>query len=236
MRSRLEKIRAESLNSGPTKEECDLMKRISDLLAREETMMKQRSRVQWLKEGDRNTVFFHARAKERAKTNKIVSLKKNDGSFAVSQEEVESMSRFFTNLFTAQEHTTPDIVTQFVQPKVNEVMNEKLDAPFSDQEIENALFMMHPSKSPGPDGFTAGFYIKHWDILKVDVCAAIRQFLEGGGMPENVNKTILVLIPKVKQPQDLTQYRPIALCNVLYKIASKALALRLRPVLDETIS
>jgi hypothetical protein len=143
---------------------------------------------------------------------------------------------FFTNLFTAQEHTTPDIVKQFVQPKVNEVMNEKLDAPFSDQEIENALFMMHPSKSPGPDGFTAGFYIKHWDILKVDVCAAIRQFLEGGGMPENVNKTILVLIPKVKQPQDLTQYRPIALCNVLYKIASKALALRLRPVLDETIS
>jgi hypothetical protein len=115
-------------------------------------------------------------------------------------------------------------------------MNEKLDAPFSDQEIENALFMMHPNKSPGPDGFTTGFYIKHWDILKVDVYAAIRQFLEGGGMPENVNKTILVLIPKVKQPQDLTQYRPIALCNVLYKIASKALALRLRPVLDETIS
>jgi exonuclease VII large subunit len=58
MRSRLEKIRAESLNSGPTKEECDLMKRISDLLAREETMMKQRSRVQCLKEGDRNTAFF----------------------------------------------------------------------------------------------------------------------------------------------------------------------------------
>jgi hypothetical protein len=54
-------------------------------------------------------------------------------------------------------------------------------------------------------------------------------------MPEIINSTILVLIPKVKQPQDLTQYRPIALCNVLYKIVSKVLTLRLRPVLDEFI-
>jgi hypothetical protein len=57
--------------------------------------------------------------------------------------------------------------------------------------------MMHPNKSPGPDGFTAGFYIKHWDILRTDVCAAIQKFLEGGEMPESVNNTVLVLIPKV---------------------------------------
>jgi hypothetical protein len=139
-------------------------------------------------------------------------------------------------LFTAQEITNPAVVTQFVQQKVSLSMNEKLDAPFTDVEIENALFMMHPNKSPGPDGFTAGFYIRHWNILKEDVCSAVRHFLNGGDMPEDVNKTILVLIPKVKQPQDLTQYRPIALCNVLYKIASKALALRLRPVLDEIVS
>jgi hypothetical protein len=72
--------------------------------------------------------------------------------------------------------------------------------------------------------------------LKIDICAAIRGFLEGGHMPEVVNSTVLVLIPKVKQPQDMTQYRPIALCNVMYKISSKVLSLWLRPVLEEIIS
>jgi len=200
-------------------------------------MMKQRSRVQWLAEGDRNTSFFHARARERARTNKIVSLKKVDGSYVSSQSELEALAAdFYTRLFAAQEQTTPELITQFVQPKVTITMNERLCAPVTDIEIKNALFMMQPNKSPGPDGFTAEFYIRHWSLFRNDICRAVRRFMEGGDMPEVVNRTFLVLIPKVKQPQDLSQYGPIALCNVLYKIVSKVLALRLRPVLEEIIS
>ena len=108
--------------------------------------------------------------------------------------------------------------------------------PSSDTEIENALFMMHPSKSPGVYGFTAGFYIKHWNILKSSVCHAIREFFIKGILPDVVNNTVLVLIPKIKNPQNLAQYRPVSLCNVLYKIIAKVLALRLRPFLEEIIS
>ena len=237
LRAKLERVRSDSIRSGPTREECDLMKKISDMLAREEAMMKQRSRVQWLAEGDRNTAFFHAKARERSRTNKIISLKNDSGSYVSSRAEIESLAiNFYSSLFTVQEGTDPEVVTQYVQSKVTEQMNVGLDMPVTDMEIENALFMMHPNKSPGPDGFTAGFYIRHWDLIKQDVCSAVKQFLNGGEMPEVVNRTILVLIPKVKQPQELSQYRPIALCNVLYKIASKVLALRLRPVLDEIIS
>jgi len=66
--------------------------------------------------------------------------------------------------------------------------------------------------------------------------AALHLFLNGGSMPAAVNDTTLVLIPKVKNPQELSQYRPIALCNVLYKICSKVIANRLRLVLDDIIS
>jgi hypothetical protein len=60
--------------------------------------------------------------------------------------------------------------------------------------------------------------------------------MEGGEMPEPVNNKVLALIPKVKRPPNLMQHRPISLCNVLYKIASKVLSLRLRTVLEEIIS
>lgn len=69
-----------------------------------------------------------------------------------------------------------------------------------------------------------------------DICRETLEFLNGGDMPEMVNSTVLVLIPKVKNPQELPQFRPIALCNVLYKICSKVIANRLRLVLDDIIS
>lgn len=59
-------------------------------------------------------------------------------------------------------------------------MNNELLRPFSDIEIKKVLFMMHLNKSPGPDDFTDGFYIKHWSILKEVVCKTMRTFMEGG--------------------------------------------------------
>lgn len=66
LRRELEKERGSSLRSGPTRREAQLMSRMSELLTREEIMYKQRSRIDWLKEGGRNTSFFHARSRERA--------------------------------------------------------------------------------------------------------------------------------------------------------------------------
>jgi hypothetical protein len=73
----------------------------------------------------------------------------------------------------------------------------------------------------------AGFFQTHWQHIKEDVSKAELQFLNGGEMLDMMNNIVLTLILKVKNPQDLTNFRPIALCNVLYKICFKAIANRL---------
>jgi hypothetical protein len=114
----------------------------------EEIMEKQRSRIDWLHDGDRNTGFFHAEAKQRSCTNKIMHLKPEDGSLCMIPEEIEEMtSDFYKGLFTVQEHTSPAEVVQFVPRKVTDLMNEEPVVPFSEEEVKRALFMMQPNKA-----------------------------------------------------------------------------------------
>jgi hypothetical protein len=237
LRAKLEEERRHTLYRGPTDRERSIMAQLTEVLAREEVMAKQRSRITWLREGDRKTEFFQAKAKARSKTNRIKLLMDVDGHVFTDQEDLERLTGdFYQRLFSAQDELLPDLVCKHVPRKVTPVMCELLGAPFSEQEVEEALFCMAPNKAPGVDGFNAGFFQTHWDLIKGCVMEAVLGFLNGGELPEEVNKTLLVLIPKVTNPQDLTQYRPISLCNVLYKICSKAMANRLRRILDEIIS
>jgi hypothetical protein len=115
-------------------------------------------------------------------------------------------------------------------------MNDSLCKVFSDEEISDAIFQIGPIKAPGPDGFPARFYQRNWDVLKKDVIKAVRHFFITGFMPEGTNDTSIVLIPKVENPTELKDFLPIGLCNVLYKVVSKCLVNRLRPLLGDIIS
>lgn len=95
---------------------------------------------------------------------------------------------------------------------------------------------MHPLKSPGPDGFVACFYQSLWSIVRPEVCVAVLDFLNCGNFDPVINHTHVTLIPKKKNPVCVTNYRPINLCNVIYKLASKVLANRLKKVLPNIIS
>lgn len=126
-------------------------------------------------------------------------------------------------LFSTKHNVNPDEVIRFVPSKVTDDMNQILCRPFSPTEVEKALFMMKPNKAPGPDGFTAGFFQRHWNILRRRAAKGHQQNHPG---PH----------PGGQVCPEMAQYRPTALCNVLYKLCSKVLANRLRMVLDEVNS
>ena len=115
-------------------------------------------------------------------------------------------------------------------------MNEALLAPFTGDEVWAALESIGDLKALGADGMPSIFYKQFWQLLGERVKKEVLEVLNGGDMPQGWNDTIIVLIPKVKQPEKLKDLRPISLCNVLYKRVSKVLVDRPKKDLLDIIS
>ena len=95
---------------------------------------------------------------------------------------------------------------------------------------------MKAMTAPGPDGMPPLFYKSFWNTVGQDVTAACLSVLNTGSLPPNINHTFLTLIPKNKSPERPTDFRLISLCNVLYKIISKAMANRLKKCIPKLVS
>ncbi|KAL0295535.1 UNVERIFIED_CONTAM: putative ribonuclease H protein [Sesamum calycinum] len=123
----------------------------------------------------------------------------------------------------ARHVVTPDECMELVQSVTRE-------------EIKDAFFDIAEDKAPGPDGFSSGFYKAAWPVIGEEVVKAILEFFTTGRLLKQVNTTILALIPKVRLPSLVSDFRPISCCNVLYKVITKIIVQRLRSVLDKMIS
>lgn len=154
------------------------------------------------------------------------------------EEIKEVLHSYYQNLYQTSSPSTDQIdkclnhVNQCLTPAINEQLLEQ----FGLEEVFDALMQMAPIKSLGSYGFSACFFQSYWFVVGTDVCNEVLQFLNGRIFDKDMNFTNLVLIPKVKNPVNAKHFRPLSLCNVIYKIASKFLANRLKRVLLDIIS
>ena len=152
------------------------------------------------------------------------------------EEVVEVALAYFDNLFHAGVGDQVEECLNVVDSIVIDDMWKFLSTEFITEEVKVALFQMGPTKAPRPNGMNALFYQKFWHVVGDSVVLAILDFLNNGNMLPDINHTNIMLIPKVKNPERMSEFRPISLCNVIYKIISKVLANRLKQVLPQIIS
>lgn len=177
-------------------------------LEKEDEMWRQRSRLNWFQSGDRNTSFFHAKASARLKKNYIEGLFDEQGIWQEDETKIEEVVvDYFNKLFTSN---SPDNFTELldaIQPKVSTTMNEELARTFKANEVRLALKQMYPLKALGPDGMPPIFFQNFWSTCGGVVTTIVLDFLNNGMLPPNFNETHIVLIPKIKEPKTVSNYR-----------------------------
>ncbi|PNT63215.1 hypothetical protein BRADI_4g12957v3 [Brachypodium distachyon] len=132
---------------------------------------KQRARVNWLKAGDANTKFFHLKANGRSKKNAIHSLIDDSGDLIVDQPRLlSSAHRHFANILGVPSGSSSRFLWDSLQLPSADL--SALDAPFSLQEIKEAIWDMPVDKAPGPDDFPGSFYRSCWEVIKLDLLMA----------------------------------------------------------------
>jgi hypothetical protein len=163
-------------------------------------------------------------------------MKDMGGRVCRSKEDIEdAFIQYYNNIFTAGNELDLESSLGAVDCKVTPTINHKLLAEIIVEEISTSLQQMAPLKAPGPDGYFVCFYQHNWATIHTEVCP-ILHFFHTGMLDSKINKTHIALIPKTQQPESVFVFRPISLCNVLYKLISKVLANRLKLVLPEIIS
>jgi hypothetical protein len=138
-------------------------------------------------------------------------------------------------LFTSEDSGNNVGVLDAINARITNSMNETILAPFTSEEVKKALFNIGDPNAPGPYGLHAVFYKRFWHLLCDDLVFEVLDVVNRCKIPDGWNDTTIVMIPKNKNPEKVMQFCPISLCNFVYKVISKMLAVRLRSLLPKII-
>ncbi|CAN0926381.1 LINE-1 reverse transcriptase homolog [Linum grandiflorum] len=201
----------------------------------EEISWKQKARDNWLKLGDRNTKYFHRIANFNRRRNHLDGIFMNGEQVEGQRNVAAAAVNFYEQLYDEPRNLRPFLDSCGGSMLTQEVA-EGMVRCFSERDVWEAVQMCAGEKAPGPDGFPMAFFKRNWTILKREVCEAVLEFFVTCSLPLSLNSTFVTLVPKKDAVTDFKDLRPISLVGGVYKIISKMLIGRMKPVMGEIIS
>ena len=166
-------------------------------------------------------------------------MKDRMGNWLSGEHEIATFIRKgFLELFTTSNHYADlkEWQPPFWTSRLNMEDIAQLELPIINEEIFMTLQYLKPYKGPRPNGLHAGFFQRFWPTVGPSVKTEVKQIFSTGKISEYLNQTLITLIPKCNCPESLNNFRPIGLCNTVYKIITKLLVAPIRPALDYLVS
>lgn len=222
-------------------EERNLHQKWNFLREIEEMFFRQKSRINWLREGDFNTMFFQRICQARASFNAIRAFLTASDVWITDPVEMSALAVSHFRSVLGPSAITP--LRPSTQLWFQELLHFSLTSTQYSQmlllpssaEIKSIMFRLNANKAPGPDGLTSGFFKEAWEVVGNEVTNSITQFFQTGFLPPAINATILTLVPKFPGASKVTDFRPISCLNTVYKVISRLLVRRLKPILPTLI-
>ncbi|GJU65543.1 sodium/hydrogen exchanger 6 [Tanacetum coccineum] len=232
----VKRLKGDPSSSVLREEHAHYLLAFKEALLDEERFLQHKAKVEWLKAGDSNTSYFHKIMKSKCARNRIEIVSDSSNNFYDGNQVPGAFVKHYNQFLGAEGVSNPlDAHDLFIRI----LDNSKADCmvrDVTDDEIKSVMFSMGDDKAPGPDGTTAAFFKKAWDVVGGDITCAIRDFFSNGKLLKELNHTIISLILKVTTLACINDYRPISCCNVLYKCISKIIANRVKEGLGDIVS
>ncbi|GJR44939.1 RNA-directed DNA polymerase, eukaryota [Tanacetum coccineum] len=197
--------------------------------------MAQKAKIKWSIEGDENSRFFHGVLNKKRNQMNVRGVMV-DG---VWQEQPFDVKReFYTHFRNRFDKPSEQraIVDMIFPNSLSLDQQAELERDVSKEELKQAVWDCGLDKSPGPDGFSFGFYRHFWATIENDVFKAVKHFFLYADIPKGCNSSFIALIPKIPNANLVKDFRPISLIGSIYKIISKILTNRLVAVLGDIVN
>jgi len=208
---------------------------LKKITLQEEISWRQKSRVRWLKEGDKCTKFFHRLANSNWRFNSIEFLSVN-GSVTFDPPVIgDHVVQFYDSLFS-KHHNWRSRLDNLTFDSLEVEKASWIELPFEEREVLKVVKGMNRDKAPCSDGFSMAFFQDCWDVIKYDLMKVLLDFHTHSYFKRSLNASFIALIPNKAGAIDISDFWPISLISGVYKIIAKVLANRMSSIMEKIIS